>query len=327
MTSTITWHGAVVLGNDQSAERTIRATTEDYLFLRQTEQLSPASIKLYRFVFRIFMEFFGPDTDMATVDVSDLRRFMAEIYGRRYKPATIELLYNVLTIFFRWLEMDEVIHRNPMLMISKPKKPKSFPHYFSQEQVQKLLSGCHHTWTGQRARAILLTFLGTGIRVSELASLKMSSVNLGSRTMKVVGKGSKDRVVPIGHFLVNELERWFKSRAKFLRGEEHESLFVTKLYTAPAKNGIYNLVARMGERTGIVGVRCSPHTLRHTFATRFIQNGGDIYTLQKILGHKNPNTTGVYVHLALSDLRDSFDQHDPLPGFVESLGLERRFQA
>ncbi|MBE0430053.1 MAG: tyrosine-type recombinase/integrase [Thermoleophilia bacterium] len=311
-TSTSTW-----TVDSAASVGTVTEYVERYLLERQVEGLSPASLKLYRFVLSRFCGFLGEDAPVETLDHDQVRSFFFHIYDHGYKPASLAGFNVVVRIFCKWLAAEGVLEQDPAARIAKPRKPKRVPYCLSEEQVDSLIQACSKNFTGMRTRAILLTFLGTGIRAKELVSLTLDDINLGARTMTVMGKGSKERSVPIGLPLADVLAHWLGKREKFVYGLPIDSLFVTKRRRPPTVHGIYSLITRLGKRAGIRGARCSPHTLRHTFATDFVRGGGDVYTLKEILGHESLNTTQIYIHIADQRVREMFDRADPLRRHLE----------
>ncbi len=312
ISTTSTW---TVAGAPVSAG-TIAEYVERYLLERRVEGLSPKSIKLYRFALTRFAEFAGEKNPVELIDYSLVRRFLFHIYEHGYKPASLSIFNVTMRIFCAWLHQEGLLEDDPAARIAKPRVGKSVPYCLNDDQVRRLLEACTDNWTGYRSKSILLTFLGAGLRVSELAGLSMDDINLGAGTMLVKGKGSKERTVPIGGPLSEALEGWLRNRQIFLEGESHSAFFVTKRREKPETHGLYTLVKRLGSRAGITSVRCSPHTLRHTFATNYMRNGGDVVSLQKIMGHASINSTLIYVHLALNEIRADFVNADPLKKFT-----------
>jgi len=310
-TTTSTW----IVAGEVSAG-TIAEYVERYLLERRVEGLSPKSIRLYSFALSRFAQFAGDDTPVELIDYHTVRTFFFHIYEHGYKPASLTIFNITLRMFCAWLHREGLLGDNPAARIAKPRAGKRIPYCLNDDQVRSLLDSCKDNWTGQRSRSILLTFLGAGLRVSELASLSMDDINLGAGSMLVKGKGNKERTVPIGRTLSANLEGWLDIRESFLAGSPQSAFFVTKHREQPETHGLYSLVKRLGIRAGITSVRCSPHTLRHTFATNYMRNGGDVVSLQKIMGHASINSTLIYVHLAMNEIRADFERADPLKLFT-----------
>lgn len=285
---------------------------ERYLYERQVEGLSPQSIRLYRFVLSKFADFVDGSSPVEVLDHDLVRDFFFHIYNHGYKPSSLTSFNVVVRIFCKWLMLEGLLDYDPAARIRAAKRPKSLPYYLSDEKVDRLLAACGASWAGIRKRAILLTFLGTGIRLSELTGLTVESVNFENQTISVHGKGNKERVVPFGKTLASMLNHWLSIRMKLDSRLNIDNFFITQKRTAPSGNGVYNLVKKTSKHAGITGVRCTPHTLRHTFATNFISNGGDVVTLQAILGHSSLDMTITYVHLSNQRVREVFEMVDPL---------------
>jgi len=307
VTTTSTW----IVASSVSAG-TIAEYVERYLLERRVEGLSPQSIRLYRFALSSFAEFAGEDVPVELIDYQMVRTFFFHVYEHGYKPASLSIFNVIMRIFCAWLFQEGLIDNNPAARIAKPRVGKSIPYCLNDDQVRRLLETCTDNWAGQRSRSILLTFLGAGLRVSELAALTMDDVNLGAGTMLVKGKGNKERTVPIGRLLSEVLEGWLEIRGSYLAGAPRRAFFITKNREKPEAHGLYSLVKRLGARVAISSVRCSPHTL---IATNYMRNGGDVVSLQKIMGHASINSTLVYVHLAMNEIRADFEWADPLKTF------------
>ncbi|MHB9054220.1 MAG: tyrosine-type recombinase/integrase [Thermoleophilia bacterium] len=311
-TTTSTW---AVAGSVSAG--TIDDYVGRYLLERQVEGLSPNSIRLYRFALANFTDFAGERLPIELVDYQLVRSFLFHVYNHGYKPSSLTIFNVAIRIFCKWLHREGLLENDPAAKIAKPKRGKRVPYCLSDEQVVRLLDACAGSWDGRRTRSILLTFLGSGIRVSELAALSMDDINLGAGAMLIKGKGNKERTVPIGGPLAEVIEEWLRIRRKFIRDKQSDAFFVTKIMSGPSAHSVYSLVTRLAVRAKITDVRCSPHTLRHTFATNYMRNGGDVVSLQKIMGHSSINSTLVYVHLALNEVRADFERADPLKKFAE----------
>ena len=165
------------------------------------------------------------------------------------------------------------------------------------------------TWEGFRNYVILLTFLDTGIRLSELLSLTLKDINLNKRSLLIHGKGGKDREVYMGKTLTKEFNKWIKKRGYF---PYEDKVFITRQGYGLKKRGLSQIIERLAGKAPIQGVRCSAHTLRHTFATNFIRNGGDVFSLQKILGHSDIQTCMIYVHMGGKQLQEAQLRFSPV---------------
>jgi len=169
-------------------------------------------------------------------------------------------------------------------------------------------------WQGYRNFAIVLTFLDCGLRVGELKDLAINDVNLIRGTLEVMGKGSRQRQVYFGRRLSRILKEWIAQRTLSLSGE---AFFCDPQGYELSRHQIHHMIYRLAKRSGITGVRCSPHTLRHTFATQFIRNGGDPFSLQRLLGHSDISTTMIYVHMAGTALREAHAKASPVDRLLE----------
>ena len=186
----------------------------------------------------------------------------------------------------------------------------------SDVQVQALLKAVERqSWTGKRNWAMMLTFLDGMLRLSELVNLEVGDVSLTAHSIRIRhGKGDKERIVFMGKRLTRAMQDWLHVRSQYL-GEDR--LFITKTGSSLTKRSVSRILKRLSAKARIEGVRCSPHTLRHTGATLFIRYGGDPFSLQRLLGHSDISTTMIYVHMAGTALREAHAKASPVDRLLE----------
>jgi integrase/recombinase XerD len=216
-----------------------------------------------------------------------------------------------IRVFANFLEREGLVETSPMAGVEIPRVPQSMPKILSAQEIQKLLRAAkNRTWYGIRNHAILATFLDTGLRLSELINLSAADVDLHSQSIRVRnGKGSKDRQVYIGRTLARSLRRWAEVR---FYGHEADAYFSTRDGRRLDKRNVARIIERISRRAGMGERRIHPHLLRHTFATHFIKNGGDAFSLQRLLGHSDISITMVYVNLAGVDLEQAHAKASPV---------------
>ena len=210
-----------------------------------------------------------------------------------------------------------------MASIPIPKAPAKIINAFSEEQLKKLLAACRLNDTyGCRNLAIILLLLDSGIRVSELVNIEIGDVNLAEGLIKIrIAKGGKERMVPVGSVTLKALWRYIHSSRPMPLSERIERLFLNSNGLPLTKNGVQQMIRRLGRKAGISEVRCSPHTFRHSFSKNYLLNGADIYSLQKILGHSSLASVKIYLNLFSCDLKK---QHQRFPP-VDTLAKDHSF--
>jgi len=205
---------------------------------------------------------------------------------------------------------------NPMKLFPKIKAvPQKLPIWLSREEV-KSLSKCPRTDTviGLRDRAIIVLLYGTGIRANECATLKEEDIDLGNKTVRVLGKGGHCRVVPLNREVLEVLEQYRQARGEI---SEKTGFFRSRNGNQMSRNAIYERVRTLGRKAGI-SKRLSPHRLRHTFATHLVKEGVDLLTISKLLGHRQMSSTQIYLHLTAEDLRHAAEKH-PVSNLIERI--------
>lgn len=294
-----------------------RLTTgvEDWLAYCELEHHSPKTIELRRGLLDRLLRFLESKEYTGCGRV-ELRQFFATLVNERtgaaQRPSTVETYHRNISALFNWLIEEEIITESPMRRIPKPKVPRDQIQPLSEAQIQALLEAARRSYFGIRNQALVLFFLDTGVRASEGAGLPIQHLDLTNRTARIVGKGNKLRTVCFGKRTARALYRYLpdgvidSTRAVFVAesgNTVHEPL---------TRSGVYQIVAELGKAAGIKGVRCSPHTLRHTFALSYLRSGGSLLALKLLLGHENLQMTNRYVALAEADLQNQHRHHSPM---------------
>ncbi|MGB9696645.1 MAG: site-specific tyrosine recombinase/integron integrase [Ignavibacteria bacterium] len=256
------------------------------------------------------------DPNLITLDF--IRSFISELFDelkidyrktKKYTPSSISRKLSALKSFFRFLMKEGVIKTNPALPIQSPKLPKRLPSYLTKSEISTLLDNPLKYDINILDRAIVELFYATGVRLSELINIKLSDIDFNSSTIKVHGKGSKDRIVTFGRMAKSAIQDYLEIR-KIVDVNKSEYLFLSKKGNKLYPLYIYRLVKRLfaavSDRNSI-----SPHTLRHTFASHLLENGADIRIIKELLGHENLSTTQIYTHITPELLKKIYNQAHP----------------
>jgi len=287
---------------------------------------------------RDFLEADGLSTNVNEITAQELKRFIlylqqAKVFrqhsfarpqDRTLSGHTVNCYLRSIRAFWSWLEFEEIIDFNSFSKVRIPRPPKKITPTFSEGQIQGLF-GMMDTSTavGFRDWTMLLILLDTGLRVSELAGLGLEDVDLDQMLLKVYGKGAKERIVPIGVRVQRAMWKYLQRYRPEPASPRFNNMFLTRNGKPMTKGRIEIIVKQYGERAGLVGVRCSPHTFRHTFAISYLRNGGDVFTLQRILGHSSLEVVKVYVSLASADIQAAHRRCSPADNMDLSAGRNR----
>lgn len=242
---------------------------------------------------------------------SDIQQYLAVRFPQS-RPRSISRLIASLRRFFRHALRENRIASDPSLLIDSPKLPRSLPMSLSEDEVLALLDAPDLSQLlGLRDRAMLEMLYACGLRVSELVSLKVTEVGLNEGVIRVTGKGSKTRLVPMGQEAVEWVARYLKeSRPQILQKRLSDSLFVTRRGLAMTRQAFWHLIKRYALSAGIQKPM-SPHVLRHAFATHLLNHGADLRVVQMLLGHSDISTTQIYTHVARERLKQLHALHHP----------------
>ncbi|HEY6986332.1 MAG TPA: site-specific tyrosine recombinase XerD [Rhodanobacteraceae bacterium] len=232
--------------------------------------------------------------------------------GKGYKARSNARLLSSLRHFYRAMVRDGRIGADPTLLLDPPKLPRSLPKALAESEVEALLRAPPDTPIGMRDRAMLELMYASGLRVSELVGITAAQVNLRQGVLRIVGKGGKERLVPLGDEAAHWLTRYVnEARPVLLKGGRSDALFVSNRRAAMTRQMFWTLVKKHALAAGIPAKRISPHVLRHSFATHLLNHGADLRALQLMLGHSSLSTTQIYTLIAKEGLKRLHARHHP----------------
>ena len=249
---------------------------------------------------------------LAQADEAALTAFVAEL-STTLRASSQARYISTLRRYYRHLLARGQIVADPTLRIAMPAKPSRLPKVLSEAQVEALLAAPRtDTPLGVRDRAMLETLYATGLRVSELVGLKLHEVSFDMGVVRVFGKGSKERLVPLGEEAIDHMRDYLSAaRPAILNGQQSDDLFVTTRGAAMTRQAFWKLIKRYAGQAGIDPARLSPHVLRHAFATHLLNHGADLRVVQLLLGHADISTTQIYTHIARERLKTLHAAHHP----------------
>jgi integrase/recombinase XerD len=249
---------------------------------------------------------------LASAQRQDLLSYLTQRVKAGARPRTTSRLLSSLRRFYQYLVREGRMQVDPSAQIDAPKLGRPLPKALTEAEVDALLQAPDvKQFLGLRDRAMLELLYACGLRVTELVNLQVSQLNLRQGVLRVVGKGNKERLVPLGEEAAEWIQRYVEEvRPSLLRGRMSDAFFVTQRGTAMTRQAFWYLIKRYAQRAGIV-TGLSPHSLRHSFATHLLNHGADLRALQMLLGHSNLSTTQIYTHVARERLKGVHAAHHP----------------
>jgi len=250
-----------------------------------------------------------------TADTQALQNYLNQQHHAGQKKRSAARLISSLRRFYGFLLREQKIKLNPTKLLESPKGEHSLPSTLNEIQVEKLLESPDISDDlGLRDRAMLELLYATGLRVSELVNLQLSQFSMEPGVIRVIGKGDKERLVPVGEVALEWMLRYLKQARPLLlpvQSKPTNAIFVTKRGQAMSRQAFWYMIKRNGTKAGIDTKKLSPHTLRHAFATHLLNHGADLRVVQMLLGHSDISTTQIYTHVADQRLQDLYHQHHP----------------
>jgi len=282
-------------------------------YLQIEKNASQHTIKNYLRDINDFSSFIKKERiELVTISYLDVRHYLSILNQRDYSRKTISRKLSSLRTFFRFLMRENYLTSNPFQMVSTPKQEKKLPSFMYPTEVNELIETIDpSTPLKIRDRAIIEVLYASGMRVSELVSLNINSLDLMTGTALVFGKGSKERYVPLGKFAIDAVQFYLEhARMKLNPKEKEKALFLNRYGDRISDRSVRRLIDKYVKNLSF-SKKVSPHTLRHTFATHLLNAGADLRTVQELLGHVNISTTQIYTHVTKERLQQIYKNSHP----------------
>jgi len=276
--------------------------------------LAPSSLSSYRRDLNQWATWLAQrESSLLAARRTDVEAFLAAQFRAKAKATSIARRLSSLRRFYALQLQQGTLREDPTLRVRAPKLPRRLPKNLSEAKVEALLAAPDtETTLGVRDRAMLETLYATGLRVSELVGLTLAEVSLDMGVVRVLGKGSKERLVPLGEEAIAWIKRYLAAaRASLLGAGKSKAMFVTARGGPLTRQAFWALLKRLGVKAGIPASSLSPHVLRHAFATHLLNHGADLRVVQLLLGHADITTTTIYTHVARERLKRLHAEHHP----------------
>ena len=275
-------------------------------YLKFEKNYSMNTINSYLSDIKEYQEFKKGDILSSTKE--DILAYLKTI--KNLESTTISHKISSLKSFFKYYQKREKIKVNPLANIKSPKIAKKLPTYLTLEEVSKLLDVEIKSPYDARNKAILELLYSSGIRISELCNMQTSNYNSYECIIRLIGKGSKERIIPLGDYAISVLEDYINNYRTKINKKNINSIFINNRGDAVSRQFIFKVIKKECLKKGI-RKNVSPHTLRHTFATHLLQNGADLRIIQELLGHENISTTQIYTHVSNQELKNDYQKFFP----------------
>lgn len=252
------------------------------------------------------------------VKTEDIEDYLKGLKEEGCLPKTLSRKISALREFYKFLQSEKIIAENPANKLRTPKIGKSLPLFLTAKEVKKLCvasrKGKGNKFTAIRMYLMIKLMYSSGLRVSELVTLPENAINYDARQILIYGKGSKERIVPVAKEVIDDVFEYLECRRVFLAGRKSKWLFpsVTALSGHITRDGFFKNLKKIAAEAGIAQEKVHPHVLRHSFATKLVNNNADLRSIQKMLGHENIVTTEIYTHITTKKLAEEVKKHHPL---------------
>ena len=296
---------------DKKSQSNVVRSYQRYLKLQRG--FSPHTVEAYQRDLEKLLNYLKQEgKTIDDVQLEDLQHFAATLHELGIGPSSQCRILSGVRSFFRFLELDGWREDDPSELLESPVLGEHLPEVLSEEEVDMLEGSIDLSkWEGQRNKAIIEVLFSCGLRVSELVNLKLSSIYVDEQYVRVMGKGSKERLVPISPVAKEQFALWMQHRCHLViqQGQE-DYAFLNRRGHQLTRAMIFTMLRQLCAKAGIKKI-ISPHTLRHSFATHLLQNGADLRIIQQLLGHEDITTTEIYTHVSVEDLRSAVLKYHP----------------
>ncbi len=296
---------------DKKSTSNVVASYRRYLKLQRN--LSPNTLDAYlRDLQKLLVYLQGAGIDVSSVTLDDLRHFVAGLHDIGIGPRSQCRIISGIRSFYRFMTLDGRMENDPTQLLESPQLGDHLPEVLTTDEIDRMEAVIDLSkWEGHRNRAIVEVLFSCGLRVSELVTLRLSSLYLDEGYVRILGKGSKERLVPISSKAVQELAFWFDDRCQMnIKPGEEDYVFLNRRGAHLTRTMILLIIKQLAVDAGIHKT-VSPHTLRHSFATALLEGGADLRAIQSMLGHESIGTTEIYTHIDMTTLRQQILDHHP----------------
>lgn len=248
--------------------------------------------------------------DFAKLNKKDIQNYIQKI-SKSENVSSVSRCISTLKSFYKFLELNKYTSLNPLTTITNPKTVKKLPKILSEEEIEKLLDINLKTDFDYRNKAMLELMYSSGLRVSELINLNVNDIDLSNASVRIFGKGSKERIIPLNDYAIDALNNYILThrRSLFKHGESNY-LFLNNHGNKMTRQGFFKILEKIAKEKGIKS-ELSPHTLRHSFATHLLKHGADLRSIQELLGHSDISTTQIYTHITSERLQKNYEEFHP----------------
>lgn len=303
------------LGGGGILKDKIDTCVDEYLnYLKIEKGLSPNTLEAYGRDLKKFTDFILSKSiqNLGVIEESDILAFLVKLHGEKIGSRSVTRNLVAIRGLFHYLKIEKIIDGDPTARIEFPARWLKLPHVLSVEQVDLLLSQPDkRTVLGLRDFAILQLFYASGLRISELAALSMDQINLQQGFARPIGKGSKERIVPVGQSAIEAISLYIdESRPKFAGRHNSDKLFLSNRGTGISRSRLWEIIKAYAKSAGIK-INVTPHMLRHSFATHMIERGADLRMVQEMLGHSDISTTQIYTHVSRAHIANIYNKFHP----------------
>lgn len=256
-------------------------------------------------------EIFFKNTNISNIKENHIKEYLKHLKENNNDNRTINHNISTLRSFYKFLLIEKAIKENPMEYIEMPKTRKTLPKTLSIEEVDKLLNIKLTDAFSYRNKAMLELMYSSGLRVSELINVKIHDIDVSNCIIRIMGKGSKERIVPLGDYAIRYIELYLKEyREKLIKRELNDYLFLNNHGNKMTRQGFFKILKQIAKEKNIK-TDFSPHTLRHSFATHLLNGGADLRSIQEMLGHESISTTQIYTHVSKEQLKENYKNFHP----------------
>lgn len=268
------------------------------------------TINSYRIDLEKFLDY-NKDKNINDISNEDIKEYVKWLKKNKLNEKSISRNISCLKSFYKFLVIEKFVKNNPSDSVIMPKIKKSLPNILTEEEVLKLLDVKLNDNFSYRNKAMIELMYATGLRVSELVNLKLQDIDLNQDIIRTFGKGSKERIIPIGDYAIEYLKKYINEyRPSMLKKNNSEYLFLNNHGNKMTRQGFFKIIKKIAKENGI-NKELSPHTLRHSFASHLLKYGADLRTIQELLGHSDISTTQIYTHVTNEELKKNYEDFHP----------------